>query len=141
MKHLSNLTKNTHSKGLRLLMERIELEKAEREKARAQGFHLPEKDNGERAPGKVSLVDRWVANAKEAGKGMAKDIQEKLNTSPTKQTGRLTAEEQKRAMEYETQRSVEEKAIREERNQARRKEHITRLRDEMMKAKDSSKRN
>ncbi|OGE57148.1 hypothetical protein PENARI_c002G08950 [Penicillium arizonense] len=141
MKHLSNLTKNTHSKGLRLLMERIELEKAEREKARAQGFHLPEKDNGDRAPGKVSLVDRWVANAKEAGKGMAKDIQEKLNTSPTKQTGRLTAEEQKRAMEYETQRSVEEKAIRDERNQARRKEHITRLRDEMTKAKDSSKRN
>jgi YidC/Oxa1 family membrane protein insertase len=120
-------------------MERIEKEKLSRDQARTQGLRIAEKDNGEKIPGKVSLVDRWMASAKETGRDVKKEIQEKLNTAPTKNTGRLTAEEHKRATEYEGQRSVEEKAIREERNQARRKEHIARLRNEMTKAKDSKR--
>ncbi|KAJ5775593.1 uncharacterized protein N7511_000604 [Penicillium nucicola] len=134
----SSLTKNTRSEGLRLLMQRIEQEKLAREKILAKG---PGQKGGEAEPAaKVSFVDRFMANAKSAGKDMKKDLQEKLSTGPTKQTGRLSAEQQKRAMEYETQRRAEDDAIREERNQARRREHMTKLQNEMTKAKGSKRK-
>jgi YidC/Oxa1 family membrane protein insertase len=126
------ISPNIQSKGLRATMLRIEEEKAALRKAR-NSFAQP----GKESPAKISWIDKIMNNGKDMGKNLSKEISEKFGTSSIEQ--RQRNEQKKRASEYEGERRIEDDAMRAERNEARRREHMKILEKERTKASQSFK--
>ncbi|KAJ5322603.1 hypothetical protein N7452_010892 [Penicillium brevicompactum] len=126
----SESVKNIQSKALRVTLERIEKEKAAKKKAEEQRLL---KLQGE--PQQVSFIDRILANGKDLGKNMSKEIGEKFGTSSFEE--REIKEQKRRAGEYEQERRDEDEALRAKRNEARRLEHLKILENEKNKASQS----
>jgi YidC/Oxa1 family membrane protein insertase len=127
------ISPNIQSKGLRATMLRIEEEKAALRKAREQNFVQPQQES----TGKISWIDNVMNQGKDMGKNLSKEISEKFGTSSIEQ--RQRNEQKKRAGEYEGERRTEDDAMRAERNEIRRKEHMKILENERTKASKSWK--
>jgi YidC/Oxa1 family membrane protein insertase len=119
----SELTRNTPSKGLRLLLERIEQDKAAKAQAHLNTRATVQEDGGEtKAPAKISIIDRFYEKFGKAGSELQNSMSKTLGTSTPEQ--RLASDKKKRAEEYEEQRRDEDELMRRKRNEARRKEHL-----------------
>ena len=127
------IASNIQSKGLRAALLRVEEEKAALRKLREQGSVQPNQDGA----GKISWIDSIVNNGKDMGKNLSKEISEKFGTSSIEE--RQRSEQKKRAGEYESERRVEDDALRAQRNENRRKEHMKILEKERTKASQSFK--
>ncbi|KAJ5794998.1 Mitochondrial export translocase Oxa1 [Penicillium paradoxum] len=136
-KQFSELTKNTQSKGLRLLLERIEQEKAAQEKARSASRVQPQQEDASMVPAKISLIDRFYKKFGKAGSSLSDSISSTFNTPTAEQ--RLAEDQKKRANEYEAQRKDEDELTRRERNDARRREHMRTMENQRIKASQSLK--
>ncbi|KAJ5198941.1 Membrane insertase OXA1/ALB3/YidC [Penicillium cf. griseofulvum] len=123
----SEITKNTGSKGLRNLLERLEQEKARHEKA-----HLARPVSSAQEDVKISFIDRMYKKFGKAGSGLSKSVSQSFGTSTYEE--RLAKDQKKRAAEYEQQRKEEDQLLRSQRNEARRKEHMQTLENERTKA-------
>jgi YidC/Oxa1 family membrane protein insertase len=128
----SAITKNTGSKGLRNLLERLEKEKAIHEKARLER-PAPSAQEGV----KISFIDRMYKKFGKAGTGLSKSVSQSFGTATFEE--RLAKDKKKRADEYEQQRKEEDQLLRNQRNEARRKEHMQTLENERTKASNSLK--
>ncbi|CAG7919294.1 unnamed protein product [Penicillium olsonii] len=128
----SESVKNIQSKALRVTLERIEREKAAAKKAYEQSLAQPKEE-----PPKVSFIDRILSQGKDMGKNVSKEIAEKFGTSSIEE--RELKEQKRRAGEYESERRNEDEALRAQRNEARRLEHMKILENEKNKASQSWK--
>ncbi|KAJ5146192.1 Membrane insertase OXA1/ALB3/YidC [Penicillium bovifimosum] len=129
----SELTRNTQSKGLRQLMERIEQEKAAQAEAR-KAIRVEEEAKG---PAKVSIIDRFYDKFGKAGSDLQNSMSKTLGMSTPEQ--RLASDKKKRADEYEEQRKEEDELMRRKRNEARRREHLKAQELQRERAKKSLK--
>ncbi|KAJ5562741.1 Membrane insertase OXA1/ALB3/YidC [Penicillium sp. DV-2018c] len=134
----SELTRNTQSKGLRLLMERIEQEKAAKARATANTRATVQEDSGEvKGPAKISMIDRLYEKFGKVGSEVQDSLSKTLGTATPEE--RLASEKKKRALEYEEQRKEEDELMRRKRNEERRIEHLRAQELERERAKKSLK--
>ncbi|KAJ9296914.1 hypothetical protein DTO217A2_8720 [Paecilomyces variotii] len=128
---------NTPSRGLRLIYDAIEAEKAKAAKAME-----------EKPAANVSIIDRAINSVKEGSNKFRSEMQEKMNELSgqgpvTNADGtpaappRLSEKDLKMAEDYDKRRREEEEWKREERNHARREAHLRALEAEREKARRS----
>ncbi|GAD96866.1 predicted protein [Paecilomyces variotii No. 5] len=128
---------NTPSRGLRLIYDAIEAEKAKAAKAME-----------EKPAANVSIIDRAINSVKEGSSKFRSEMQEKMNELSgqgpvTNADGtpaappRLSQKDMKMAEDYDKRRREEEEWKREERNHARREAHLRALEAEREKARRS----
>ncbi|KAL1854087.1 hypothetical protein Plec18167_000003 [Paecilomyces lecythidis] len=128
---------NSPSRGLRLIYDAIEAEKAKAAKAME-----------EKPAANVSIIDRAINSVKEGSSKFRSEMQEKMNELSgqgpvTNADGtpaappRLSQKDMKMAEDYDKRRREEEEWKREERNHARREAHLRALEAEREKARRS----
>ena len=138
------LTAEGASKGLRLLQEAIEAEKAKMAEQQKQNPSAPVPD--------ISFIDRMLNNIKESKDNIQREATEKMNEMRGETPGqnadgtpaeppRLNEKDRKLAADYERRRKEEEDWKRDERNHARREAHMRALEAQREKARVSWEKN
>ena len=138
------LTAEGASKGLRLLQEVIEAEKAKMAEHQKQNPSAPTPD--------ISFIDRMINNLKESKDNIQREATDKMNEVRGETPGqnadgtpaeppRLNEKDRKLASDYERRRKEEEDWKRDERNHARREAHMRALEAQREKARASWEKN
>lgn len=123
----SESVQNVQSKALRATLERIEKERAAKRKAQEEKL-----EQAKAGGANISFIDRILNNGKDIGKTLSTEIANKFGTKTIEERER--SQRKQRASEYEQERRVEDEALRAERNEARRQEHLKILQTEKSKA-------